>query len=114
MSNQAGNLAKGVPITRIEPLPERRWARRAACLGHNPDLWFLDDQAGSYREARTICQSCPVRQQCLDWALETHTDHGMWGGLNPLQRKTLRRPRQLDLTDDHQRFDEIRPTARFL
>lgn len=113
--NVAGNAAKGVPITRIGPLPERTWARRAACLGHNPDLWFADDKSGSYREARQICAACPVRLPCLAWAVETRTDHGLWGGLAPLERKRLRRPGiQLDLTDDHVRVDQVRVSGGFL
>ena len=115
MSNQPGNLAKDVPVINVRNLPGRRWVKQAACLGHNPDLWFLDDQTGSYREARAVCDACPVRVDCLQWALDSHTDHGMWGGLNPNERKQLRRRQQLGLHDsDHQRLDDIRPKARFL
>ena len=44
MSNVAGNLANGVAIINVRNLPGCRWVKQAACIGHNPDLWFLDDQ----------------------------------------------------------------------
>lgn len=87
MSNQPGNLARDVAkITRIAPIG--RWAGRAACAGTDPDLWFLETE-GSYREARAICAGCPVRAECLEWALETKTEHGLFGGLTARQRKQL-------------------------
>lgn len=66
------------------------WTAQAACQGHDTDLWFAEDRTGSYREARAICCSCAVRAECLQWALDTRTDHGLFGGLSPLERKRLR------------------------
>ena len=115
MSNVAGNLANGVALIHMRNLPGRRWVKQAACLGHDPDLWFLDDQTGSYREARAICNDCPVRIECLDWAIDSHTEHGLWGGLNPTERKQLRRRQHLQFSDsDHQRVDDVRPRTMFL
>ena len=110
--NVAGNLSKDQPRwARINPAG--RWTRRAACLGHDPNLWFLDDHAGNYDQARRICAGCTVRQACLDWALETKTEHGVFGGLNPRERRKLRR--QPHLADsDHQRIADIRPRSRYL
>lgn len=89
MSNRAGNLATDIPkLPHITP--KDAWVAQAACAGMNGDLWFLDDQAGSYREARTICATCPVRTDCLTYALTHRINHGMWGGLNPIQRRQLR------------------------
>lgn len=90
--NVAGNLSLGVP--KIAPVPPRDWAAHAACLAYDPNLWFLEDKTGSYREARQICAGCPVRVDCLDWAVETNTDYGLWGGLAPHERKKLRRRRR--------------------
>lgn len=87
--NVAGNLSLGVPKWRSTP--RQTWEHQAACRGSNPDLWFLDDNTGSYREARQVCAACPVRTECLAWALETNTEHGLWGGLNPIERRRLRR-----------------------
>jgi WhiB family redox-sensing transcriptional regulator len=114
VSNQSNNAARDIPCFRIDDLPDRRWADRAACRGANPDIWFCDDRGASYREARQICVACPVRLECLTWAVETNTHYGMWGGLAPWQRKHLR-PHQLDLTDaDLRRFDTVHAKPRFL
>jgi WhiB family transcriptional regulator, redox-sensing transcriptional regulator len=66
------------------------WTSYAACRGHDTDLWFVEGHEGSYREARVICAACPVTSECLQWALDTKTDHGLFGGLSPLERKHLR------------------------
>lgn len=92
--NVAGNRSKDNPIINIRDFPERTWTRHAACQGHDPDLWFLDQHDGSYTEARTICADCPVKTECLAWAVETNTQFGMWGGLAPHQRQHLRRSRR--------------------
>lgn len=39
--------------------------------------------------AKAICAQCPVRRQCLEWALETHQPHGVWGGLDEQERERL-------------------------
>lgn len=41
------------------------------------------------RAAKEICRSCPVRRPCLDHAIATREPHGIWGGLNELERKQL-------------------------
>lgn len=72
----------------IQQLPRRQWTDQAACVGTNPDMWFRDEhESTSYREARAICAACPVRTECLNWALETKTEHGLFGGLTARQRK---------------------------
>lgn len=38
-------------------------------------------------EAKAICSSCPVRQECLDYALSIKEPHGIWGGLSEVERK---------------------------
>ena len=41
--------------------------------------------------ARAICAACPVRGQCLAYAITADERFGIWGGLDPRQRRTLRR-----------------------
>ncbi len=75
------------------PGGDRPWPGQAAC--HNKtDLFYPDPGVGGrvdYTAAQAICARCPVIEACLDWAL-THgeTDHGVWGGLTPRQRRSLR------------------------
>jgi WhiB family redox-sensing transcriptional regulator len=44
-------------------------------------------------QARALCRSCPVQQACLEYALAVHETHGIWGGLNELERRRLLRKR---------------------
>ena len=44
-------------------------------------------------QARAICGRCPVRDVCLDYAIDVGETHGIWGGLNELQRRRLRERR---------------------
>lgn len=43
------------------------------------------------REARAkaICRACPVTAECLDYALRIREPHGIWGGLNEGERRTV-------------------------
>lgn len=88
--NVAGNISKGFPKFTKQRSPGT-WTRHAACLGHDPNLWFRDEHDHTtYTHARNICAHCPVKSDCLAWALETNTQHGIFGGLTPRQRQHLR------------------------
>lgn len=63
------------------PTLDTRWMDSAACQGMS-DLFF----GGWYEEARAICATCPVRDECLDWATTIGEPAGMWGGLTPDER----------------------------
>lgn len=71
----------------------RGWRLRAACAGQE-NLFFAVDGEGKKgcreREdrARALCAACPVRDDCLDWALPRHV-LGIWGGLNEAERAAL-------------------------
>lgn len=63
------------------------WRDRALCLGMSPDLWF--PETGPAPRARRICAVCPVRAECLAFALATGAEFGIWGGLNVEERQAL-------------------------
>jgi WhiB family redox-sensing transcriptional regulator len=77
------------------------WQSEAACRGMDASVFFPTERVDRsdtnaarllYRDARTICFTCPVRTQCLDNALiNGDVDYGMFGGLAPTQRKQLLR-----------------------
>lgn len=82
---------------------EDNWRMRALCGpaspgAPDPDLFFPvgDGQAAwqQAQEAKVFCRACPVHRQCLTWALETHQQYGVWGGLDEWERRTVRRRRQ--------------------
>jgi WhiB family redox-sensing transcriptional regulator len=70
------------------------WQEDALCTQVDPELFF-PDKGGSAREAKLICQSCVVREICLEYALENHEQVGIWGGLSGEERKAQRRQREL-------------------
>ena len=69
----------------LEPTP---WAARAACARTSPELFF-PERGGSAREAKAVCMTCPVRHDCLEYALRWHIAYGVWGGLSYRQRRQL-------------------------
>ena len=69
------------------------WRREAACRDSDTNLFFpdSDNDAGP---ALAICASCPVRDECLEFALSTNQPDGVWGGATETQRRRLRRRRR--------------------
>jgi len=41
--------------------------------------------------AKDVCDQCPVKAPCLQFALETNQDSGIWGGTSEDERRRLRR-----------------------
>ena len=50
-----------------------------------------DEKEARETRAKAICASCSVRQCCLDYAVRIREPHGIWGGLNEVERKPLLR-----------------------
>lgn len=75
------------------PAPDEEWAQHGLCRTHDqPDLWFPEEHDfAAGREATAICQTCPVRTDCLQHALRVNETYGIWGGTNPRQRARLRK-----------------------
>lgn len=71
------------------------WRDRAACLHADPELFFPIGNTGPALEqidaAKSICARCPVTDQCLQYALDTNQDSGVWGGLSEDERRALKR-----------------------
>ncbi|GAA4929044.1 hypothetical protein GCM10023224_05570 [Streptomonospora halophila] len=75
------------------------WAQHAACQGESLELFFgRDGERAAEREqreakAKEICQACPVRTECADYAVARPEKHGTWGATTPEERVTIRRSR---------------------
>jgi WhiB family redox-sensing transcriptional regulator len=71
------------------------WMHQAACRGQGFDAWFSVDEVGEDADAaRRVCADCPVRAECLEYALDRAIRHGLWGGLSPEERAALNRRRR--------------------
>ncbi len=71
------------------------WMATGSCAQEPPALFFPSDGAG-VEVARRICASCPVKQECLEYALRNRIDHGVWGGTSERERRRILRRRRLD------------------
>lgn len=71
------------------------WAEGAACRETDPELFF-PEQGDKYAAAdvRGVCGDCPVREACLEWALDHGVEYGIWGGQTWHERKALRAERR--------------------
>lgn len=65
------------------------WQELAACRDMNPELFFPDADYLIDPTVLAACHTCPVREDCLQWALDTCQEFGVWGGLNEDQRRFI-------------------------
>lgn len=76
------------------PATDRSWMADAACRDHDPELFY--PTAGlPTAAALAICQGCPVRERCADYADANHERHGVWGGMVTEQRNRRARQREV-------------------
>jgi WhiB family redox-sensing transcriptional regulator len=74
------------------------WMARGNCVHDNPSVFFPSDGVG-VEVARRVCANCPVKEPCLEYALEQRIDHGVWGGCSERERRRiLKRRRDLAAT----------------
>jgi WhiB family redox-sensing transcriptional regulator len=72
------------------------WRAHAACREEDPDLFFPIGTTGlallQIEEAKAVCRRrCPVMEHCLQWALESGQEHGVWGGTDEDERRRIKR-----------------------
>ena len=74
---------------------EYGWRSRALCRDTDPELFFPIGTTGAalvqIEQARAVCRQCPVQADCLEFALSTNQDSGIWGGTSEEERRVLRR-----------------------
>jgi WhiB family redox-sensing transcriptional regulator len=71
------------------------WRNHAICRDTDPELFFPVGTTGyalvQVDRAKEVCGQCPVKSECLDYALETNQDSGIWGGTSEEERRDIRR-----------------------
>ena len=72
------------------------WQVKAACRGPQAAIFFppthferKDEKEVREARAKAICATCPVKKACLEYAIRIREPHGIWGGLNELERKQV-------------------------
>lgn len=86
-------LASSSPLSTAQD----EWRDHALCRDTDPDLFFPVGTTGQalvqIDHAKQVCAECPVTSDCLDFALATNQDSGIWGGLSEEERRAIRRQR---------------------
>ncbi len=79
----------------IDPTQPQAWRRLASCRDTDPDLFFPVGTTGPAIEqieiAKAVCNTCEARLECLEYALTTNQDSGIWGGTSEEERRKIRR-----------------------
>lgn len=77
------------------------WVHRAKCRDVEPELFFpvgtTGPAAAQIDAAKAVCVQCVVRDECLEWALATGQDAGVWGGTSEEERRSIRRARRREV-----------------
>lgn len=71
------------------------WRTRAACRDVDPELFFPVGTTGpalvQIDQAKGICRTCNVTDECLSWAIDSGQESGVWGGLSEDERRAFKR-----------------------
>jgi WhiB family transcriptional regulator, redox-sensing transcriptional regulator len=77
-------------------LADELWQKKAACRGPQSAMFFppsslerKEEKEDRETNAKRICALCSVRTACLEYAIRIREPHGIWGGLNELERRSL-------------------------
>lgn len=72
------------------------WQSRAACKGPQAAVFFppahserKEEKLAREQRAKSICATCVVQRDCLDYAIRIREPHGIWGGYNEAERKQI-------------------------
>ncbi len=84
-----------VAESRSLALADDSWRLLAACQDTDPDLFFPVGTTGpaidQIDSAKAVCDSCHAKAPCLEFALVTNQDSGVWGGTSEEERRRIRR-----------------------
>jgi WhiB family transcriptional regulator, redox-sensing transcriptional regulator len=97
MKGPNGNSA----VMRLKTKERRKdWRADAKCRETgDPELYFPVGHSNAdlkqIDKAKTVCKRCPVSAACLDWAISTGQDHGIWGGKTEIERRADKRNNEI-------------------
>jgi WhiB family redox-sensing transcriptional regulator len=70
-----------------------KWMRSGVCMETDPEAFF-PEKGKPTATAKAVCVGCPVRPECLEYALDGNERFGVWGGLSERERRPLLRQRR--------------------
>lgn len=78
-----------------QPMNQEDWRDFAACRGLDPDMFFPVGNVGPALEqierAKDVCRTCVAQVVCLEYAIRTNQDDGIWGGTDEIERRQMRK-----------------------
>ena len=81
--------------TRTHDWDVEDWRERASCRNVDPDLFFPVGTTGialdQIEQAKAVCRTCPGMEPCLEFALATNQESGVWGATSEEERRKLRK-----------------------
>lgn len=86
-SNDARHRLPNLVLPVLMFTGEPGWKGRGACSAPDNDVQFFDGRQET--AAKALCSGCPVREQCLEFAVHNDITHGIWGGTTPSERRRL-------------------------
>ena len=88
-------IAQRLADRSVAPKPDLSWRHEASCRDTSPELFFPIGTTGQAIDqiaaAKMVCMGCPARVPCLEFALSTNQDSGVWGATSEEERRHLRR-----------------------
>lgn len=75
------------------PAEDEQWKVNANCIGTDTEAWFVDNGEYDVDTLSRICDNCPVKQECYNYAL-TYDMLGYWAGTTAAQRRRVRRQKE--------------------
>jgi WhiB family redox-sensing transcriptional regulator len=82
-------LFAGLATTAATDVATPDWSAALCATSGDPDRWF-PETGESPEEAQAICRACPIRAECLEWALATDQRFGVWGGASKQERRRMK------------------------
>lgn len=77
-----------------DPARDVSWMKQAACVGQDPETWHPVGTSGpavqQEQVAKQVCDGCSVARACLAWSLLMGLEHGIYGGLNAEERRSVK------------------------
>lgn len=80
------------------------WYNYGKCRDFETDLFFPEPgEVAKSKKAISVCKGCPVRAECLTWAMNEHESFGVWGGFSYRSRTKMMRSFRGDFTIEEAR-----------